>query len=470
MKKRLKFLALVMSIVSIYTITATPIQVSAATIKAPSTPKVCSVYSRVKGQFTFVFDTILKKQDSYTYRGWFGEYEFEKYKKCDGYQLAYSTDSKCKKNLKYKSADWVKANRFVYSYIVVRDLTPGKVYYAKVRAYKLNGKKKVYSKWSEIKKVKISKKTDPEVYLLYKETADGKADKSLKHSVPCEECGKPKGSGYNGTCFYIKNFDLEDQYFNQRYYDRGMTGECNNLGERNIKKVKLTKVKNLKKYNKFRGFTLWWDNVDYADGYYVQYSTSPTFKKKYTKSVCTDGPFLSMDWLKPNKKYYIRVKAYIRTAPPKFHNDFPILEKVTNDAPPDRCPKRYGSYSKVVTATTKVGCPESIKTTTTNNSVAFKIKRKYCGKLDRYRIEYSTDKSFKNAKTAYFWEYSKKKVIKNLKPDTTYYFKVRGEIVIMRTVDSIKKPNGDVEMVTKVVGYESKSSYTKPLSFKTKKK
>ena len=38
-----------------------------------------------------------------------------------------------------------------------KKLKKKKTYYIRVRAYKMNGKKKVYGKWSTVKKVKIKK-------------------------------------------------------------------------------------------------------------------------------------------------------------------------------------------------------------------------------------------------------------------------------------------------------------------------
>ena len=71
----------------------------------------------------------------------------KKTEKVKGYQILASTDKKFKKNLKKVTTTGQSA--------VLKNLKKGKAYYVKVRAYKLNvNKKKVYGKYSVIKKIK----------------------------------------------------------------------------------------------------------------------------------------------------------------------------------------------------------------------------------------------------------------------------------------------------------------------------
>lgn len=64
-----------------------------------------------------------------------------------GYQIQYST----KKSFKGKKSVYVTSRTKT-----IKKLKSKKTYYFRVRAYKLNGKKKVYSKkWSKVKKVKV---------------------------------------------------------------------------------------------------------------------------------------------------------------------------------------------------------------------------------------------------------------------------------------------------------------------------
>ncbi len=74
----------------------------------------------------------------------------KKVKGANGYRIAYSTDKKVKKNVKYATA---KSNK-----ITLKKLKKGKTYYIKAQAYKVDSKgAKVYGKLSGAKKVVIRK-------------------------------------------------------------------------------------------------------------------------------------------------------------------------------------------------------------------------------------------------------------------------------------------------------------------------
>ena len=65
-----------------------------------------------------------------------------------GYQLQYAL------NKKFKRKKSIQTKKTKYT---IKKLKKKKTYYIRVRAYKMNGKKKVYGKWSTVKKVKIKK-------------------------------------------------------------------------------------------------------------------------------------------------------------------------------------------------------------------------------------------------------------------------------------------------------------------------
>lgn len=75
--------------------------------------------------------------------------KFAKVSGAKGYQIFYST----KKNFKSGSKKVLTKKTST----LIKKLKKGKTYYFKVRAYKLNGSKKVYGKWSKVKKLKIRK-------------------------------------------------------------------------------------------------------------------------------------------------------------------------------------------------------------------------------------------------------------------------------------------------------------------------
>ena len=65
-----------------------------------------------------------------------------------GYQLQYAL------NKKFKKKKSIQTKKTKYT---IKKLKKKKTYYIRVRVYKMNGKKKVYGKWSTVKKVKIKK-------------------------------------------------------------------------------------------------------------------------------------------------------------------------------------------------------------------------------------------------------------------------------------------------------------------------
>ena len=66
-----------------------------------------------------------------------------------GYEVQYAMDKKFTRSLKKKS---VKT-----TYCTVKKVKRSKTYFVRVRAYKLQGTKKIYSKWTKVKKIKVKK-------------------------------------------------------------------------------------------------------------------------------------------------------------------------------------------------------------------------------------------------------------------------------------------------------------------------
>ena len=72
-----------------------------------------------------------------------------------GYQVAiYKTKKNASKNKKAIVKKFVKKTSVT---VISKKLKNKKTLYVKVRAYKLNGKKKIYGKWSKVRKVRIKK-------------------------------------------------------------------------------------------------------------------------------------------------------------------------------------------------------------------------------------------------------------------------------------------------------------------------
>ena len=66
-----------------------------------------------------------------------------------GYEVQYAMDKKFTRSLKKKT---VKT-----TYCTIKKVKRSKTYFVRVRAYKLQGTKKIYSKWTKVKKIKVKK-------------------------------------------------------------------------------------------------------------------------------------------------------------------------------------------------------------------------------------------------------------------------------------------------------------------------
>lgn len=76
--------------------------------------------------------------------------KWKKDKTCDGYQISYSTDKKFKKNKKTKTIK----NKKTYRYTLTK-LKSKKVYYIRIRKYRIIDNKKTYGPWSTVKKIRV---------------------------------------------------------------------------------------------------------------------------------------------------------------------------------------------------------------------------------------------------------------------------------------------------------------------------
>ena len=140
---------------------------------------------------------------------------------------------------------------------------------------------------------------------------------------------------------------------------------------------------------------------NYFPHYAVEYKTSGG-KWKTPKNMKPDSYYgVVIKDLKPGKKYDFRIKGYYES------DDFG---------------KVYGVASKSVSL--DFGNLKTPKFTLTSGKKSFKInmKKDYKG-IWYYQVKYSKNKNMKNAKTKKFT--SKIKTIEKLKPNTTYYVKIR---------------------------------------------
>lgn len=165
----------------------------------------------------------------------------------------------------------------------------------------------------------------------------------------------------------------------------------------------------LSKHNRVK---LVWSSQTHATGFKIKYSTDKNFKKdvKYITGKSAKATGKTISNLKYNTKYYFKVCAY--------------KSNIGN-----------GKWSKKVSVKTdKVPLPSKQKITSCKalNKKEIKLiwKKQDSNYKAGYKLQYSTDKNFKdtkNTKTITYKKTSKNyRTLRNLKKNTVYYIRIRG--------------------------------------------
>lgn len=144
--------------------------------------------------------------------------KWKKIKKSSGYQIQIATSKNFKKGSKKYSIKKGTATSKT-----VTKLKSGKIYYAKIRAYKIVNDKKVYSTWSKTKSIKTATEK------IKEETCTN----NNNHSIMCGNMGKWFNSRNEVKDYVIKKGNaLYEQYQNgditwDEYVEKGGYGyEC----------------------------------------------------------------------------------------------------------------------------------------------------------------------------------------------------------------------------------------------------
>jgi hypothetical protein len=116
------------------------------------------------------------------------------------------------------------------------------------------------------------------------------------------------GSNYTGT--YIRKIAAEDN--------------PNRPLPPTVKKAKITEIKN-KKGKKIK---LVWNKLSGVDGYQIEYSTEPEFKKSKSKTIKKNSAKYTIEKLELKKKYYIRVRAYKVFQNKKYYGTWSKTKKI----------------------------------------------------------------------------------------------------------------------------------------------
>ena len=67
---------------------------------------------------------------------------------------------------------------------------------------------------------------------------------------------------------------------------------------------------------------------DRAKGYEVKYSTGTKFSKKTTKTIYTAKTTFNIKNLKKNKKYYVKVRAYVKNGTSKKYGAWSAVKTI----------------------------------------------------------------------------------------------------------------------------------------------
>lgn len=161
----------------------------------------------------------------------------------------------------------------------------------------------------------------------------------------------------------------------------------------------------------FNSADLSWSLQSKATGYTIVYTTDKNFKTglKYVHLKNPKTVKRTISDLKFDTKYYFKIRAYKSNV-------------------------GYGKWSKVIKiATKKAPLPEKEKITEytlTDNTIKLSWKKLSSKYNAGYKLQYTTDKNFKDEKKTITIKYKKTtknyRTLKDLKPNTTYYIRVRG--------------------------------------------
>lgn len=162
---------------------------------------------------------------------------------------------------------------------------------------------------------------------------------------------------------------------------------------------------------KQKGFTVQWKKVSDITGYQIQYSTDSKFKKnnktvKITKASTTSK---TINGLKDNQKYYVRIRAYKTANKKTYYSSYTATKNVTTNPP-------VTSISEI---TLQQGNDINISWTEVSG-------------ITGYQIQYSTDSAFKNDnKTQKITDSSvTSAVLSNLAENQIYYVRIRTFVTV----------------------------------------
>ena len=141
---------------------------------------------------------------------------------------------------------------------------------------------------------------------------------------------KPVKDGYEFVGWYISEKENSERITTSRVFTSDLTiyahwksdgssqdpgASDDEGGDTDTEQVFVPDVKDLKVASDKKGeLSITWTDSDKAKGYQVAYSTSGHFAASKTKMVNAGGSSKRIKKLKAGKKYYVRVRAFVKTS------------------------------------------------------------------------------------------------------------------------------------------------------------
>ena len=315
-----------------------------------------------------------------------------------GYEIQYAT------NKNFSKAKTIKISSKNTTSTTIKNTSSSKAYYIRLRTVAKDGSKTYYSPWSAtsvtvnnptVKKVSLSGSTMKVTW----SKVSGATGYQVQYSTnkDFDNAKTVKISSKNTTSATIKKLSGNKTYY-VRVRATIKSGKTTSYSSWTSASVILTKT-TVKKVTTGSTMKVTWNKNSGASGYQVQYSTNKNFSGAKTVKISSKNTTsATIKKLSGNKTYYVRVRAFVKSG------------KTTT----------YSAWSA-----TSVGVTAPSVSKVTPNANTLKVTWAKNSGATSYQIQYSTSKSFSNAKTLTASKSNSSVTITNTSANTTYYVRIR---------------------------------------------
>lgn len=316
-----------------------------------------------------------------------------------GYQIEYAT------NKSFTDAKKVTISKYSTTSYTIKDTSNAKAYYVRLRTYVKDGDKTYYSGWTTIvalntpktAKVTPSKNTLKITWTKNSNVTGYQIEYATNKSF--DNAKKVTISKNSTTSYTIKSTSAAKVYYVRvRTYVKNSNGTfyspwtTTNVALNTATAVKVSPTKNTIKVS--------WTKNTGATGYQIEYATNKSFTS--AKRITVKGGSTTSYTIKSTsatKVYYVRIRNYVTVSGKTYYSDWSTAAVAVNTP----------TVSKVTPS------KGTLKASWTKNTGA-----------TGYEIQYSTSKTFSNAKTVTIKSNATTSVtIKNTSANKTYYVRMR---------------------------------------------